>query len=56
MVTRGDGGAIDLSADGRASRDLWWPAGYGDQPLYDGRRRPFPATGSTGASACASSN
>ncbi len=33
MVTHGDGGAIDLSVtlDGPL---LWWPSGYGDQPLY----------------------
>ena len=34
MVTHANGGAIDLSLT-VAEPLLWWPAGYGDQPLYD---------------------
>ena len=34
MVTHANGGAIDLSLT-IAEPALWWPAGYGDQPLYD---------------------
>ena len=34
MVTHVNGGAIDLSLT-IAEPALWWPAGYGDQPLYD---------------------
>ena len=33
-VTHANGGAIDLSLT-VAEPALWWPAGYGDQPLYD---------------------
>ncbi len=34
MVTRERGGSIDLSLT-IAKPLLWWPAGYGDQPLYE---------------------